>query len=124
MTTAGFTRGRVVVATTWAAAAALHARNGLVAVDGVPGLRLLDASLIVAAVVGVALLFVAGGQRSLLFAAVTGAAGVAVWFAPLVVPGLAGPRVDLWSFGAALLDGLTVRLAVFNLRRVHRASQR
>ena len=111
------------VAVSWTAAAVLHAGNAWFA-DGGTATRVIAAALVVAAVAGVPVLLLAGGQRSLLLAAVAGAVGVASWVLPLLVPGLGPARWDAWVFAAALFDGLTVRLAVFALRRAERAAHR
>ena len=81
-------------------------------------MRLVDGILVLAALVGVALLLLGrAGPRVLLFAAVAGAVGVASWFLPLMVGPTYISRFDPWDFGAVLVDALTVRLAVFNLHR-------
>jgi hypothetical protein len=113
--------GRLVVALSWAAAGVLHARTALLADAASPAVRAVAGALAVAAVAGVALLLARRDRRVLLAATVAGAVGVGLWFVTTLFPGPAGPRLDLWTFAAVLLDSLTVRLAFFALRRLERS---
>ena len=54
----------------------------------------------------------------LLACAATGAIGVASALALMLVSFSGGGRAELWSLAPLLVDALTVRLAVFTLRRV------
>jgi hypothetical protein len=59
-----------------------------------------------------------GEDGWLLACAATGAAGVASALALTLVLFSGGGRAGLWSLAPLLVDALTVRLAVFTLRRV------
>lgn len=92
-----------------------------VGVDVVSGLLALAAFvLLVAGLVVERARFGGAAEDAWLVAcAATGAVGVALGLV-LASLSFAGGRgdVDLWSIGALLLDALTVRIAVFTLRRV------
>ena len=109
--------GAAVVAAAWVVAGVLHACSGggWIAV-----------AFAVVALVGSVLLVSAPRPELLILAAVAGAAAVAVFAVPFVLKVLglgvatSDPR-DLWGIGAFLADALTVRLAVFTLRRANRS---
>ena len=109
--------GRTPVAISWAAAAAAHAGSAWFDGHTSTTTQVIAVVLVSAAVAGVTLLLVAGGPRSLLLAVIAGAVGVLLWVLPLLAPGFGAAPWDLWAFVAALLDGLTARLAAFALRR-------
>lgn len=112
--------GRRIVIALLVASAAVH---GVLAVRLVGGTLALviDVVLAVAAVVTAGLMLRRTESPVLLAAAVVGGVGVATFLVPGLVA-LAGGQaypgwLDPWAFGALLLDALTVRVAVFTLRR-------
>lgn len=114
------------MAAVWAAAGVAHLWLAIDSSEADAVARLVAATLAAAAAGGAIALVIGRRPGALLAAAITGAVGVASFLAPLLlpVPGLGAPDrwLDPWAFGAFLLDGLTVRLAVFTLRRASRAS--
>ena len=118
--------GASVVAVTWAAAAAAH---GVVGLDGTGAGAAFAFTLAVVGAVGAAALLVRPRPELLVAAAVAGVVGVGAFALPLIVSvlGVGGPvadPVDPWGIGAFLVDALTVRLAVFTLRRAERSRPR
>jgi hypothetical protein len=112
--------GVAVVAATWAVAGVVHTGAALTGSGGSPALHYVLAA---AALVG-ALVLGAGARRPevLVVAAVVGVVGVAAFVVPLLLPLMGvgnapGDVVAPWPLGAFVLDALTVRLAVFTLRR-------
>jgi hypothetical protein len=111
--------GALVVAAVWLVAGVLHTWIGATGGGAVAFV------LAVVSLVGVVLLIAASRPEVLIAAAVAGAVGVAVFAVPFVVPmlgiGTATPDpADVWGISAFLADALTVRLAVFTLRRANR----
>lgn len=120
---AGPVPGRTPIAVSWVAAAAAHAGSAWVDSHTSTATQVTAAVLVLAAVAGVTLLLVAGGRRSLLLAVIAGATGVFLWVLPLLAPGFGAAPWEPWAFVAALLDGLTARLAAFALRRAEPSAQ-
>lgn len=116
--------GSAVVAVTWAVAGLTHLRIGLNATGIAAALAF---ALAAAAFVGAAALLAGPRPELLVAAAVAGAIGVAAFGLPLILPFLGvGTAVadptNPWGIGGFLIDALTVRLAVFTLRRASRAT--
>ncbi len=117
--------GATVVAGTWTAAGAVHA---VLAFGATGAATAFGAALAAAAAVGVVALLVTGRPALLLAAAGAGTIGVAGFLIPLVAAllgfgaAVADP-IDPWGIGGHLLDALTVRLAVFTMRRMVRVQR-
>ncbi|GAA3229052.1 hypothetical protein GCM10017691_20770 [Pseudonocardia petroleophila] len=116
--------GATVVAVTWAVAGAVHL---WIALDAAGAAVVLGFALAAVAFVGAAALIVEPRPELLVAAAVTGVIGVGAFAIPLILPllGIGDPVADPvspWGIGGFLVDGLTVRLAAFTLRRA-RASR-
>jgi hypothetical protein len=112
--------GAAVVAATWLFAGLLHTWIGVAGGGPVAFV------LAVVAFVGAALLITASQPELLIAAAVAGTVGVAVFAIPFILPMLgigagASDPTDMWEIGTFLADALTVRLAVFTLRRASRS---
>lgn len=109
--------GNAVVGATWILAGVAHAGAAL---DGsTPALHY---ALAAAALAGALALLVAARPALLVAAAVVGMVGVAAFVVPVVLPLLGvgdtpGDVLAPWPLGAFVLDALTIRLAVFTLRR-------
>lgn len=114
--------GATVVAVTWAVAGVLHIVIGL----GSAGFAaVLAFTLATVAFVGAAALSVTPRGELLIAAGVAGTVGVAAFALPLILPflGIGDPvadPTDPWAIGGFLVDALTVRLAIFTLRRADR----
>lgn len=109
--------GRTPVAVSWSAAATAYAVSAWFAGDTSTVMQVIATALVLVAVAGVPLLLAVGDRRSVLLAAIAGAIGVFLWILPLLVPGFGAAPWEPWAFMAALLHGLTARLAAFALRR-------
>ncbi|QJY47897.1 hypothetical protein [Pseudonocardia broussonetiae] len=111
--------GTTVVAVIWTVAGALHL---WIALDAAGTAVVLGFALAAVAFVGAAALIVEPRPELLVAAAVAGVIGVGAFAIPLILPllGVGDPVADPvspWGVGGFLVDGLTVRLAAFTLRR-------
>lgn len=111
-------RSGIVVAATWAVAGGTHIGAAIESVAAAPALHYVLAAT---ALVGALLLCLAARPALLVASAVAGTVGVAAFVIPLLLPvlGAGGASIALtpWTLAAFVLDALTVRLAVFTLRR-------
>ncbi|MFP5019339.1 hypothetical protein [Pseudonocardia phyllosphaerae] len=117
---AGTRTGRRILAVLLVLATAVHAHQAVVAGD--LATTVLDGLVAIGALVALVLILLRGDDaRVLLAAAVVGGAGVALFLVPGLITvsrgGMWQAWLDPWAFGALLCDAMTVRIAVFTLRR-------